>query len=251
MFTCPTLPAKHGFFGREGGKSSGIYASLNCGFGSGDDVELVAQNRAIVAAALGAQPESLITAFQIHSARVVAVEKPWAWKDSPEADALVTATPGVVLGILTADCQPVLFSDPKARIIGAAHAGWKGAMGGIIEATMDAMIALGAREENIRATIGPSIAQASYEVGAEFKERFEQENSENNQCFIPSTREGHFLFDLTGYTKNRLKRTRGMQINALAHDTCLDENRFFSYRRTCLRGETAYGRQISAITLQD
>lgn len=252
--TCPNLSAlggiSHGFFGREGGHSTGMYDSLNCGYGSGDDIAKVEQNRDHVARTLGLSGHAaLCTAFQIHSPTVATLHAPWAWKDAPEADALVTATPGLGISILTADCLPVLFADSKNRVIGAAHAGWKGAFSGVLEATLTAMGALGATPESICATIGPAISQASYEVGPEFRERFLEQEPSHAGYFAPSDREGHFLFDLKAYARDRLKTAGVGQINLLAHDTCFEENAFFSYRRSCLRGEPVYGRQISAIVL--
>jgi YfiH family protein len=252
--TCPNLaPLKgisHGFFGRQGGSSTGLYDSLNCGYGSGDDISTVESNRDRVARALGLSAHTeLCTAFQVHSPTVATLHSPWAWKDAPEADALVTATPGLGISILTADCLPVLFADADNRVIGAAHAGWKGAFSGVLEATLGAMSALGAKPESICATIGPAISQASYEVGPEFRARFVEQAPQHAGYFAASTREGHFLFDLKAYALSRLKTAGVWQINLLAHDTCFEENAFFSYRRSCLRGEPVYGRQISAIVL--
>jgi YfiH family protein len=238
----------HGFFTRQGGVSEGIYASLNCGYGSGDDIAKVAENRARVAGALGAKPDDLLTAYQIHSAKAVIVEKPWGWKDAPQADALVTKTPGIALGVLAADCLPVLLADGNAKVIAAAHAGWKGAMGGVLEATIETMQQLGAKIPAIVAAIGPGIAQASYEVGPEFHDRFIAED-EGNRLYFMHGREGKFLFDLKAYAKDRLRNAGISQINVLAEDTCLQENAFFSYRRATLCGETSYGRQLSAIML--
>ena len=250
-FECEKLGAlagiSHGFFGREGGKSTGLYSSLNCGYGSGDDVDIVEQNRQIVRSSLGS--DSLCTAYQIHSPTVITLEKPWHWKEASEADALVTATPGLGIAILTADCLPVLFADTKNRVIGAAHSGWKGAFGGVLENTIAAMEALGAQKQHISASIGPAIQQASYEVGAEFEGRFVQADSSNSAFFAPSAREGHLLFNLPAYAARRLEKAGLTHINLLAQDTCLQENAFFSYRRACLRNETVYGRQISAIVL--
>lgn len=252
FITCPTLEQlphiRHGFFMRTGGVSDGLYSSLNCGPGSGDDLAHVAENRARVAASLHVPSHSLITCHQVHSATAVIVDKPWSQSDAPQADAIVTNTPNIALGVLTADCLPILFADIKNHVIAAAHAGWKGAFGGVIEDTLTKMRSLGA--EDITATIGPAIAQASYEVGAEFYERFLLENAENAQFFAGSTRAGHYLFNLPAYAKSRLSAAGIAPINLLAHDTCLLENDFFSFRRTTLRGEPVYGRQISAITLK-
>lgn len=249
MLTSPNLNLphiRHGFFGRVGGVSEGLYASLNCGYGSGDDVAKVAENRRRVSHALASENE-LLTCFQIHSAKVITVDKPWAWKDSPEADAMVTNVPQIPLGILTADCLPILFADSKKPIIGAAHAGWKGAISGVIEATLDAMGKLGATE--IHAAVGPAIAQTSYEVGPEFKSRFVEVSPGNARFFAASERDGHFMFDLPAYAKERLERANVASINILAEDTRLKENAHFSYRRATLRKEPVYGRQVAAITL--
>lgn len=251
--TSPLLESadiRHGFFTRSGGVSEGIYASLNCGWGSGDNVEKVAENRARVVATFGKADDQLLTAFQIHSARAVIIEKPWHRENAPEADALVTKIPGIVLGILTADCLPILFADAEHKVIAAAHAGWKGAIGGVIEATIEAMLKLGATAPSIVAAIGPGIAQGSYEVDSGFRDRFLVEDEHNRMYFIHGARDGHFLFDLKAYAKDRLKEAGISRINLLADDTCLQENDFFSYRRTTLRGERNYGRQISAIMLE-
>ena len=251
--TCPALSQikgiGHGFFGRNGGVSSGLYRSLNCGYGSGDDIASVAQNRALIADALHVDAASLCTAYQIHSANVVVTQKPWHWSDSPQADAIVTNEPGIALGILTADCVPVLFADGEHYVIGAAHAGWKGAFGGVLEATLDAMLALGAKRESIVASIGPAIAQGSYEVGAEFHDRFIQQDSTNSLYFIHGARPEHYLFDLKAYVKDRLRNAGIAQVHMISDDTCAQEEDFFSFRRGTLRGESVYGRQISAITL--
>ena len=252
-YTCSDLASQgvtHGFFGREGGKSSGLYDSLNCGYGSGDDVEVVEKNRAVVAGELGlSSADSLCTAYQVHSPNVITLDKPWHWKDAHEADALVTNRPGVAIAILTADCLPILFADTQNRVIGAAHAGWKGAFSGVIENTLHAMEALGAKKEHIRATIGPAIQQASYEVGAEFYERFLEQDKANRAYFQPAALMGHYHFNLPHYAADRLAKAGLTHINSLARDTCFEENAFFSYRRACQRKETVYGRQISAIVL--
>ncbi len=250
--TCPALSSldgiEHGFFTREGGVSTGTYASLNCGFGSGDDLAKVAQNRAYVARALGV--DNLCTAHQIHSPTTVILSEPWEWKNAPEADALATRTPGIAIGVLTADCLPILMADATARVIAAAHAGWKGAISGVVESAIAAMETLGAQRANIAASIGPAIAYCSYEVGEEFRARFLEESVSNEAYFTPSSREGHSMFDLKSYAQSRLQAAGIGRINVLAHDTCLEENTFFSYRRACLQGETVYGRQVSAITLK-
>ncbi len=250
----------HGFFTREGGVSEGIYASLNCGPGSGDKPEAVAENRMRVLMQMMDDrnfpiPSSvaLNTLYQIHSAHVVTVTAPW--QQPPQADAMVTKTPGLALGILTADCAPVLFADMEAKIIGAAHAGWKGALGGVLEATVAAMENLGAKRERIVAAIGPCIHQASYEVGTEFRENFLQHSEASARWFIPSPRgwpsqnNGCFLFDLPGYAASRLREAGLAQVDTLPHDTYPDAQRFFSFRRTTHRKEPDYGRQISVICL--
>lgn len=249
MFTCPVLSSlphvRHGFFGREGGVSSGLYASLNGGYGSGDDVESVAENRRRIAEKLGAATP-LNSCFQIHSATVVKVDKPWSWKDSPEADAMVSDQPNIPLAILTADCLPVLFADREKPIIAAAHAGWKGALGGVLEATLDAMRKRGA--SNIIASIGPAIAQDSYEVGVEFYDHFITHAAGNTAYFKPSFRkDGHYYFDLPAYAKNRLMAAGVEHVSHVEMDTCSNEKIFFSYRRATLAGKTFYGRQIAAI----
>jgi polyphenol oxidase len=253
LMTCHELAAlshiRHGFFTRRGGVSHGLYASLNCGPGSGDDMEHVRENRARVAASLHVPAYALVTAHQIHSPTAVTVTKPWQQGDAPQADALVTATPGIALGVLTADCVPVLFAAKGKHVIGAAHAGWKGAIGGVLEATLAAMQQLGANPADVVASIGPAISQSSYEVGDEFHDRFAQESPENARFFVPSTKPGHQLFDLTGYVRMRLARAGVGTINLLAQDTRMQEDVFFSFRRATLAGEPVYGRQISAITL--
>ncbi|MGQ9371421.1 peptidoglycan editing factor PgeF [Azospirillum sp. A39] len=242
---------RHAFFTRTGGVSTGIYGSLNCGLGSGDSPAAVAENRARAAARLERPAESLVTCHQVHSATCVVVEEPWAPGKGPQADAMVTRVPGVVLGILTADCAPVLLADPGAGVVGAAHAGWKGAKGGVLEATVARMRDLGARIERIVAAVGPCIAQRSYEVGPEFPEPFLEEGARNADFFAPARRPGHHLFDLGGYVAQRLANAGVEVVQRCPNDTVAEEERFFSYRRACLRGETDYGRGLSAILLQD
>jgi YfiH family protein len=236
----------NGFFGREGGVSQGIYASLNCGPGSRDDPAHVQENRARVTAAL--QPRAqLVTLAQIHSPLVHVVEQ--AWDKAPEGDALVTAMPGLMLGIQTADCTPALFADARAGVIGAAHAGWKGALFGVLEATIAAMEKLGAARANIAVAIGPCISQANYEVGAEFRDRFLAEDPTSEGFFIASVKPGHFRFDLEGYAATRLAKAGIADIAKLGLCTYPPQNGFFSFRRTTHRGEADYGREISAIVL--
>ena len=236
--------AKHGFFTRKGGASSGVFEGLNCGSGSSDQSEAVAINRARVCESLGATADDLATVYQIHSP--VAVEASAPFKDRPEADAMVSATPGVVLGILTADCLPVLFHDPESGVVGAAHAGWKGALGGVLEATIDAMEALGASRGLTQAAIGPCISQSNYEVGPEFFERFEDEDPENARFFAGGTGD-RMHFDLPSYALDRLRRAGIGNVEWTRHCTYADEDRFFSYRRSVHRREADYGRLISAI----
>ena len=242
---------RHGFFTREGGVSDGIFTSLNCGFGSNDEAAKVAENRRRAMAALGLAPDRLAICQQIHSPDVVTVEAPWRNEDRPRGDAMVTRRPGVALGVLTADCAPVLFADPEARIIGAAHAGWRGALTGVLEATVKAMEALGAVKARIRAGIGPCIAQGSYEVGPEFPAPFLAEDAAHARFFHAAPRAGHFLFDLAGYAAHRLGRLSLARIEQTGGDTAAEAERFFSYRRSCLRKEPDYGRELSAICLGD
>ncbi len=242
---------RYAFFTRQGGVSEGLFASLNCGFGSRDDPASVEQNRAIAAAQLGLPAERLVTCHQIHGTATITVERPWARAANPRADAMVTAVPGIALGVLAADCAPVLFADPDARIIGAAHGGWRGALAGVMEATVAAMAALGARPEKIRAGIGPCIAQPSYEVGPEFAATFAAADPMSGGFFEPAPREGHFRFDLGGYIADRLARLGLAAIERATHDTAGEEALFFSYRRACLRGEPDYGRGLAAIALAD
>jgi polyphenol oxidase len=246
------IPAiRHGFMTREGGVSTGIYDSLNCGLGSNDDPASVAENRRRCAARFDLVSDRLVTLYQVHSPDVVTVERPWAPGEAqPRADAMVTATPGIALGILTADCVPVLFADREAGVVGGAHAGWKGAKGGVIESTVAAMVALGARPERIAAAIGPCIAQRSYEVGPEFPERFLSEDAGNADFFVTAQRAGHFMFDIGGYVERRLERSGIGTIQRSPNDTVTEEDSFFSYRRATLRGEADYGRGISVITLR-
>lgn len=243
----------HGFFGRDGGVSTGIYQSLNCGPGSKDAPEAVAENRRRVAAAL-APDTRLVSLSQIHSANVHTLP---AWDGEGaaklEGDAMVTAAPGLALGILTADCGPVLLADPKAKVIGAAHAGWKGALGeggrGVLEAALDAMEKLGALRDRIRAVIGPSISQANYEVGWDFRDRFLEVGLKNRRFFVPSNKEGHYRFDLPGYVAHRLTSAGAGTVEMSGICTYPPENGYFSFRRTTHAGEPDYGRQISAIML--
>jgi polyphenol oxidase len=239
----------HGFFTRHGGVSGGGYASLNCGFGSQDRREDVAENRRRVAGTLGVAPEALITAYQVHSADVVVVTEPWAPGTAPRADGMVCNRPGVALGVLAADCAPVLFGDAQAGVIGACHAGWRGALSGVTDATIAAMERLGAMRARISAAIGPCIAQESYEVGTEFRETFLEVDAANEVWFAVPTAGGRPHFDLAGYVGNRLRAAGIGDVAVLGRDTYADADALFSYRRSCHRREPDFGRLISAITL--
>ncbi len=240
---------RHGFFTRQGGVSGGIYTSLNIGLGSDDERGSVLENRGRVAGQLGIGADRLVSPYQIHSADVITVSAPFAQDADRKADALVTATPGLAIGIATADCGPLLFADTKAGVIGAAHSGWKGAVTGILQNTVAAMEALGATRTNITAVLGPTISQGAYEVGPEFKERFLQEHPDNTRYFKPSERAEHFMFDLPAFITDKLQTLGLGAVADLALCTYADEDRFFSYRRTTHRKEPDYGRQISAIAL--
>jgi YfiH family protein len=244
-----TADVSHGFFTRRGGVSGGIYASLNCGPGSRDEAANVTENRARVAELLGAERDRLLSVHQQHSARAVIAEKPWKDGKAPQADAIVTATPGLAIGVLTADCAPVLFYDPEARVIAAAHAGWKGALAGIVEATVDAMQKLGARQQSIAAAIGPAISQRAYEVGHDFMQSFLAEDADAAPYFAVDEGSGEPHFDLAGYVSERLARAGIGDVTDLGLCTYCDETRLFSYRRSQHHGESDYGRQISAILL--
>jgi YfiH family protein len=243
----PLKGTDHGFFTRRGGASSGIYAGLNCGPGSADQREVVAVNRARVASAIGVRPDLLLSLHQTHSTTVVTVGSE-GWNERPKADGMVTATPGVALGILTADCAPVLFADPDARVVGAAHAGWRGALDGVLEATLDAMVRLGARRDAIRAAVGPTISQRAYEVGPEFFERFAAEDAGHDR-FFAAGRGDRLHFDLPGFVLQRLRAAGVAEAAWIGACTFSDPGRFFSYRRTTKAGEPDYGRLISAIRL--
>ena len=246
IITSDSLSLRHGFFTRKGGASSGIFAGLNCGTGSTDLAEAVVINRARVAAAMGAGKDALMSVTQVHSAEAITLTGPLTTK--PRADAMVTATPGLVLTVLTADCQPVLFADAEAGVIGAAHAGWRGARDGILEATVDAMEALGARRAQIHAVIGPTISQAVYEVGPEFYESFTEDDPASRRFFVPGKAD-RFLFDLPGYGLWRLRNAGVGEAEWTRHCTYRDPERFYSFRRTTHAGEADYGRLISAIRL--
>jgi len=241
---------RHGFFTRVGGVSTGIYASLNVGFGSDDSPDAVRENRARAMRALGLAPDRLVTVHQVHSADVAVVDEPWPHAQAPKADALATRRRGIALGILTADCVPVLFADAEAGVIAAAHAGWKGALGGILDNTVRAMVDLGARPDRTVAAVGPHIGPDSYEVGPDFPAPFLARDPADAAFFRPSRRAGHHMFDLGGYVEKRLNRAGVDRVHREAWDTLAEPDRFFSYRRTTLRGEADYGRELSAIAME-
>jgi polyphenol oxidase len=240
---------RHAFFTREGGVSGGVYAGLNGGLGSRDDPADVRENRRRMAEQLGVTPENFLSVHQIHSPDAIVATGPWPGPARPKADAMVTSNEGVALGITTADCAPILFADPKARVIGAAHAGWKGALTGILESTIDAMEKLGAERSGMVAAIGPLIRQPSYEVGNEFVERFIDADAENAVFFLPGERNGHAMFDLAGYIRRRLENAGVLFIDDLGVDTYSDQ-RCYSYRRSVHRKEPDYGRHVHAIALE-
>ncbi len=236
---------RHAFFTREGGVSAGLYAGLNAGLGTEDDPGAVRENRSRIAAYLGVVPERLACPWQIHSATALLVDGPFTG-ERPKADALVTAIPGLALGVVTADCGPVLFADPETGIVGAAHAGWQGALAGIVESTVATMERAGARRDRIRAALGPSISQDSYEVGPEFVDRFLAADPAHDQFFRQAERPGHAYFDLPRFILARLAAA-GVRAERIGACTYREEERFFSYRRSTHRGESDYGRQLSAI----
>ncbi|MCW5746379.1 MAG: peptidoglycan editing factor PgeF [Alphaproteobacteria bacterium] len=257
MITLQTLSrlphVRHAFFTREGGVSDGLFASLNCGYGSADAPANVAENRARAAARLGLASERLLTLHQIHSTQVLTVNDTNLWRSpgAPQADGLVTATAGIALGVLSADCAPVLLADPEHRVIGAAHAGWRGALAGIVEATVAAMEQLGARRDRIHAAIGPCIARDSYEVGPEFPAKFTAQDPGNAAFFVPARRAGHYMFDLPGYLLRRLHLLGVATAEDSGHDTLSNQRQFFSFRHNTLNGIRDYGRGLSAIALAD
>ena len=239
---------RHAFFTRDGGVSGDIYASLNCGYGSDDERDNVTENRGRAMARIGLSPEALATTYQVHGTAVQVVDDAGSPDNRREADAMVRRRPGIALGILTADCAPVLFADPAARVIGAAHAGWRGALSGVLEETVAAMERLGAHAGDIVAGVGPCIAQESYEVGPEFRARFVAADAANQAFFDNSGRD---RFDLEGYVVDRLGRLGVAAVERAGVDTCAERDRFFSYRRSCHDGEPDFGRGLSAIALAD
>jgi polyphenol oxidase len=240
---------RHAFFSREGGVSEGIYAGLNGGTGSNDTPANVAENRRRMAYQMGVAPDRLLTLYQVHSSDVVAAIAPWDGGARPKADAIVTRTEGLAIGVTAADCGPILLVDPSARVIGAAHAGWKGALTGVLESTVDAMEKLGAERSGIVAAIGPMIRQSSYEVGSEFVERFLEADADNAMYFLPGERDGHAMFDLAGFIRMRLENAGVLMIDDVGVDTYSDQ-RFYSYRRSVHRKEADYGRHVHAIALE-
>jgi polyphenol oxidase len=254
MIQAPTLAdlpgVQHRFFTREGGVSAGLFSSLNCGYGSADNPDNVRENRRRAAATFSLGEPDLLTVHQIHSTDVLTVSaERWTSPGAPKADALVTDRPGVALGVMAADCAPVLLADAKAGVIGAAHAGWRGALAGVVQATIAAMERLGAQPENMRIVVGPCIGPASYEVGPEFPAPFLAQDAANTAYFRTATRAGHFLFDLPGYLCGRLA-AQGMNVVATGHDTLPADAPFFSYRRNTLVGVRDYGRGLSAIMIE-
>jgi YfiH family protein len=240
-------PFRHGFFTRRGGVSAGIFKGLNCGAGSSDQSEIVQMNRKLVAEAMSVRPENLLSVNQVHSATAVIVDGPLGG-ERPTADAIVSATPGVALGILTADCAPVLFADQKAGVVGAAHAGWKGALAGVLEETIVAMETLGARTADISVTIGPCISQRNYEVGQEFLEDFIAEEPEYVRFFAQGKDPEHYQFDLPSFCLYRVREAGVADADWVGHCTYADPERFYSYRRTTHLKQADYGRLISVIS---
>ncbi len=242
---------RHGFLSRKGGVSDGIHGGLNVGFGSDDDKDRVAENRARAASVFETSADRLSTVYQVHGIDVAVLEKPLSRDEAPKADAMVTDRPNIMLGILTADCTPVLFHDPVAGVIGACHSGWRGSYGGISASTVDAMEKLGAKRENIHAAVGPCIARQSYEVDGAFRDTILAGPEGTDDLFDPSVRAGHFMFDLPEYVRRRTIATGIASVELVARDTLAEEELFYSYRRTTLRKEPDYGRQLSAIMLTE
>lgn len=245
------LRIRHGFFTRQGGVSEGLFASLNCGFGSSDNPDHVAANRKLAMETLEVPPHCLATVHQQHTTTVAVIGAEWEPGQPPVvADAMVTNRPGIALGILTADCAPVLLADRKANVIAAVHAGWRGALNGILDNAVQAMVALGAKTNRIAAAVGPCIAQRSYEVGPEFPVPFLEQDGDNHFFFAASPNEGRYFFDLPGYVARMLSKSSVSEVARTPCDTFREESRFFSYRRSVLKGEGDYGRNLSAIVLE-
>jgi YfiH family protein len=240
---------RHGFMTRAGGVSEGIYDSLNCGLGSDDEQARVLENRQRVLEMAGIPAKTLLTAYQVHSPDVLVVEEEWREGPRPKVDALVTTRKNIAIAASSADCVPILFADPDARVVAAAHAGWRGAVGGVLQATVKQMCALGARPERIRAGVGPCIGQASYEVGPEFPAPFLAQNLANARFFRPAQRAGHHMFDLESYVAAELAAMNLGAIEVAHRDTCAEADVFFSYRRSVLKKEPDYGRHVSVIGL--
>lgn len=258
QITAPALTdrprVRHAFFTRQGGVSEGVYDSLNVGYGSDDSRDAVAENRRRAMAALGQPVTALNTVYQIHSADAVVAAKNWDYAQAPRADAMATDRPGIVLGILTADCVPVLFAGETGDgrpVIGAAHAGWRGALSGVLASTVAAMEKLGLRRDTLRAAIGPCIGVNSYEVGPEFAAPFLAQDRRNARFFRPGIRRQHPMFNIAGYVQCRLESLPVSQVDVIESDTCADEERFFSYRRKTLTGEPDFGRELSAIVIEE
>ena len=253
VLTAPSLAdaagIRHGFFTREGGVSGGIYASLNCGLGSDDDKDDVLENRRRAAAHLGASHNDIVTVYQIHSATALVIDQPFEPGTAPQADALVTSTPGLAVGALAADCTPVLFADPEARVVAAAHSGWRGAVTGILQATVDAMESIGAQRNRIRAAIGPTIHQPNYEVGPEFEAEFVARNPDHARFFAQPSPGARAHFDLPGFCAAQLAAAGVSNIDDIGKCTYANDSLFFSYRRKTHHSEADYGRQISAIVV--
>lgn len=253
LVTCPKFKEfssiRHGFFTRKGGVSKGIFEGLNVGYGSHDDLELVSQNRQLAMQAFQTTEERLCTLYQVHSSKAMAVTQPWPRDAKPEADGLASTARGLVLGILTADCAPLLFADPVNHVVGAAHAGWKGAGLGVAQQTVGEMLKLGAQTQHIHAVIGPCIQQDSYEVGPEFMDTFLKCSPDDEIFFKPSKNAGKLMFNLPAYLVKKLNELQLASVSNVGMDTCSDEEHFYSYRRKTLRGEADYGRQLSAIML--
>ncbi len=247
MLASHVLSCPHGFFTRRGGVSAGPYASLNCSLSGQDAPEAVRENRALVAQRLGAGPANLVGVTQVHGAAVAVAETPWPYGAGPRADAMVTDRPGLALGIVTADCTPVLLADLRAGVVGAVHAGWRGAVAGVLEATVEAMVRLGARPGSIAAAIGPCIRQPSYEVGPDLREAVLAHDAAGAAFFIEGARLDRWQFDLAGYCRTRLRGVA--QVEVIDADTLADADRFFSHRRRTLAGGGPIGHQISAIML--